>query len=141
MAPELSGKRVEVFKEAIPRIIRVGVLSHLGILGEATGRIMLEETEAGARASRVWLQRFEVQGPDDFVTVFAAISREKVGGLIVLASPMFLSERSRIAELGVKNRLPTMFILREFVEAEASCRMDRTTPNSGDARPRTWIGF
>jgi putative ABC transport system substrate-binding protein len=45
------------------------------------------------------------------------MSRERVGGLVVLASPMFLSERRRIADLAIKNRLPTMFILREFGEA------------------------
>jgi putative ABC transport system substrate-binding protein len=63
------------------------------------------------------MQRFEAQRPDGLDAVFAAMSRERVGGLVVLASPMFLSERRRIADLAIKNRLPTMFILREFAEA------------------------
>jgi len=68
MAPELSGKRVELFKEAVPEMSRVGVLWHPGVLSDATGRIMLGETEAGARGARLQLQRFEAQGPDDFET-------------------------------------------------------------------------
>jgi putative ABC transport system substrate-binding protein len=117
MAPELSGKRVEVFKEAVPEMARLGVLSHPGVLGEATGRIMLEEPDAGARASQLQLPRFEAQRPDGLDAVFGAMSRERVDGVVVLASPMFLSERRRIADLAIKNRLPTRFILREFGEA------------------------
>jgi putative tryptophan/tyrosine transport system substrate-binding protein len=117
MASELSGKRVEVFKEAVPEMIRMGVLSHPGVLSEATERMMLWETDAGARALQLQTQRFEAQRPDEFDAAFAAMSRERVGGLIVLASPMFLSERRRIAELAIRNRLPTMFILREFAQA------------------------
>ena len=117
MAPELSRKRVELFREAIPGMTRVGILLHSGVLSEATGRVMLEETEAGAQAARLQLERVEAQGPDDFDALFAAMYRERIGGLIVLASPVFLSERRRIADLATKNRLPTMFILREFAEA------------------------
>jgi putative ABC transport system substrate-binding protein len=78
---------------------------------------MLEETEAAARALRVQLRHLEVQGPRDLDRQFAAISREKVGALIVLPSPMFLSERRLIVDLATKNRLPAMFFLREFAEA------------------------
>jgi ABC-type uncharacterized transport system substrate-binding protein len=58
-----------------------------------------------------------VQGPRDLDRPFAAISREKVGALIVLPSPMFFSERRLIVDLATKNRLPAMFFLREFAEA------------------------
>jgi putative ABC transport system substrate-binding protein len=117
MAPELGGKRLELFKEAVPGMTRVGVLSHHGVPSETTVRIMLEETAAAARASGVELQRLEAQGPNDLDRPFAALSRAKVGGLIVLPSPMFLSERRRIVDLAAKNRAPTMFPFREFVEA------------------------
>jgi putative ABC transport system substrate-binding protein len=78
---------------------------------------MLAETEAAARASRVQLQRLQAQGPNDLDRAFAAMSRERVDGLILLPSAMFSSERRRIADLAAKHRLPTMFFFREFVEA------------------------
>jgi putative ABC transport system substrate-binding protein len=117
MAPELDGKRLELFKEAVPAMTRVGVLSQPGVPSEATVRIMLEETATAARAARVEVQRLEAHRPKDLDGPFAALSRERVGGLIVLPSPMFLSERRRVVELTTKNRLPGMFFSREFVEA------------------------
>src|SRR5262245_28002062 len=116
-SPELSGKRLELLTGAVPRATRVGVLSHSGVPSERAVRVMLEETETAARALGVQLRRSEVQGPRDLDRAFAAMSREKVGALIVLPSPMFLSERRLIAELAAKNRLPAMFFLSEFAEA------------------------
>ena len=63
------------------------------------------------------LRRLEVQGPRDLDRPFAVMSREKVGALIVLPSPVFLSERRLIVELASKNQLPAMFSLTEFAEA------------------------
>jgi putative ABC transport system substrate-binding protein len=116
-SPELSGKRLELLIGAVPGMRRVGVLSHSGVPSERSVRVMVEETEAAARALGVQLRHLEVQGPRDLDRPFAAISREKVGALIVLNSPMFLSERRLIVELATKNRLPAMFFLREFAEA------------------------
>ena len=117
MSPELGGKWLELFKGAVPGMTRAGVLSDPGVFGEATVKIMLEETAAAARASGVQLQHLEVQGPNDIDRTFAVMSRQKVGGLIVLPSPMFFSEQSRIVNLAAKHRLPAMFFLRGFVEA------------------------
>ena len=117
VARELSGKRAELLTEAVPRVTRVGVLSHSGVPSERLVKIMLEETEAAARALGVQLRRLEVQGPRDLDRPFAAITREKIGALIVLPSPMFLSERRLLVDLAAKNRLPAMFFLTEFVEA------------------------
>jgi ABC-type uncharacterized transport system substrate-binding protein len=115
MASELSGKRLELFKQALPRLSRVGILAHL--YSERIVRIMLEETEVAARAAGVHAERVEVQGPTDLDKRFVTMSRERVNGLIVLPSPMFLSERRHIVDLAAKNKLPTMFFLREFAEA------------------------
>jgi putative ABC transport system substrate-binding protein len=84
MAPELGGKRLELLKQAAPGMTRVGILSHPGDPSEATVRSVLEQTEAAARALGVQLRRVEAQGPDDFDRVFAAMSRERVGGLILI---------------------------------------------------------
>jgi putative ABC transport system substrate-binding protein len=116
MAPELGGKRLELLKQAVPGMTRVGVLSHPGDPSEATVKSVLEQTEAAARALGVQLLRLEAQGPNDFDRVFAAMSRERVGGLILIPSAMFVDERRRIVNLMVKDRLPGMFYFREFAE-------------------------
>jgi putative ABC transport system substrate-binding protein len=95
----------------------VGVLSHPGVPSDATVRVMLEETAAAARAAGLKLQRLEAQDPKDLDGPFAALFRERIGGLIVLPSPMFLSEHRRVVALAARNRLPGMFFSREFVEA------------------------
>jgi len=117
MAPELVGKRLELLKEAVPGMMRVGVLSHPGNPSEATLKSLLAETEAAARASGVQLRHLQAQGPNDLDRAFTLMSRERVDGLILLPSVMFSSERRRIADLAANNRLPTMFFFREFVEA------------------------
>src|SRR5713226_8197660 len=117
MAPELGGKRLELLKQAVPGMIRVGVLSHPGDPSEATVKSVLEQTEAAARALGVQILHLEVQGPNDFDRAFAAMSRERVGGLILIPSAMFVDERRRVVNLMVKDRLPAMFYFREFAEA------------------------
>jgi putative ABC transport system substrate-binding protein len=64
----------------------------------------------------VQLLRLEAQDPNDFDRVFAAMSRERVGGLILIPSAMFVDERRRIVNVVVKDRLPAMFYFREFAE-------------------------
>ena len=116
MAPELGGKRLELLKQAVPGMTRVGVLSHPGDPSEATVKSVLEQTEAAARALGVQLLRLEAQGSNDFDRVFALMSRERVAGLILIPSAMFVDERRRIVNLMVKDRLPGMFYFREFAE-------------------------
>jgi putative ABC transport system substrate-binding protein len=119
MGSELGGKRLALLKEAIPAMTRVGILSHSGVPSESTVRNMLEEMVTAARGTGVELQRLESNGPNDLDRPFAALSqkRERVGGLIVLPSPMFFSERRRLVDLTAKNQLPAMFFAGEFVEA------------------------
>jgi putative ABC transport system substrate-binding protein len=117
MAPELGGKRLELLKEAVPRMALLAVLSHPGNPSEATLKSLLAETESAARVAGVQLQRHEAKGPDDLDKAFGAMSRARVDGLILLPSAMFSSERRRIADLAAQHRLPTMFFFREFAEA------------------------
>ncbi len=117
LGAELVPKRLELLKEAVPGMTRVGVLSHPGVPSEGTVKIMLEETEAAARALRVRLQRLEARGPNEFDRAFTTMSRERASGLIVLPSSMFLTERRRIVDLAARSRLPAMYYFREFAEA------------------------
>ena len=117
LGPELVGKRLQLLKEVVPRITRVAVLWHPGAQGERTLKEMLEETEVAGRALGVRLQFLEARSPNDFGTVFSAMTRERAGALIIIPSGMLTTERRRIVDLAAKNRLPAMYYFREFVDA------------------------
>lgn len=113
---ELSGKRLELLKEIIPSVTRVAVLSTpdypLPLKTEA-----LKEMEAAARALGVRLQLVEVRGRNDFGRAFSAVSQERAEALTVLPVPMFRAEQKRIIDFAAKNRLPTVFHWKPYVEA------------------------
>ncbi|MGH7827479.1 MAG: ABC transporter substrate-binding protein [Candidatus Binatia bacterium] len=112
LTPELSGKRLELLKEIIPRLSRVAVL---GTANEPGNAQMLKETELAAGVLGVQLQYFEVRGPKDVETAFQAARKERAEGVLVLSSPV-LTQRKRIVDLAMKSRLPAIYDRREFVE-------------------------
>ena len=111
---ELTAKRLELLKEAVPGVVRVAVLwnptnqTHPG---------MLSDTEAAARALGVKLEIVEARNPDQFDSVFSAMSKARAEALLVLSDVTFWFHRTRIAELAAKSRLPATFGQREHVEA------------------------
>ena len=116
LGPELVPKRLELFKEPLPSILRVAVLWHPGAFGERTMGDMLKATEATSRTLGVRLQLAEVRGSDDLDRAFSTMIKECADALFVLPSTMLFNERRRIVVLAAKNRLPSMFNAREFVE-------------------------
>jgi putative ABC transport system substrate-binding protein len=114
---ELVGKRLELLKQAVPGVDRVAVLRQPRALGERTAMDMLKAADVAARALGVQPQFIEAQGPDDFARAFADMTRARAGALTVLPSAMFLREHSRLADLAAKNRLPAVYVSREFVDA------------------------
>jgi len=112
--PELSEKRLELLKEAVPGLSRVAILWHGG---HPAAILAMQETEVAGRVLGVQLQSLEIRGPNDFERAFEAATREGAEALIVLASAFFGAERRRIVELVTKYRLPSMFPIRENVEA------------------------
>jgi putative ABC transport system substrate-binding protein len=76
----------------------------------------LKAADVAARALGVRLQVVEARGPEDFDRVFADMTRARAGALAVLATPVFDSERRRLVDLAAKNRLPTMYSYRLYVE-------------------------
>jgi putative ABC transport system substrate-binding protein len=110
----LSGKRLEVLKEAVPKISRVAVFSNPTNQDSA---LSLKGMEAAARALGVQLRVHEVPDPSEFDKAFEAAIREGAKALMVLPDPMFVSQRKRIVALSAKSRLPAMYAHREFVDA------------------------
>ena len=111
---EMVGKRLQLFKEVIPGISRVAVLSNPT---DTTQALLLREAQVAARSLGVRLQVLEARTPSDFTGAFSAMTRERAGGVIVLTSSLFYDQRTRIAELAAKSRLPTIYSVKDYVEA------------------------
>lgn len=114
VSAELTGKRLELLKEIVPRLARVAVLWNPDY--PSSSRIS-KEAEAAARDLNVQLQSLEVRDPNDFAPAFEAATREHAGALIALRNPLIVIHRSRVTTLANKSRLPAIYDDREFVEA------------------------
>jgi putative ABC transport system substrate-binding protein len=115
LSAELGGKRLELLKEAVPKLARVAVLYDLATLG--TSRELKEDLPVAARALRLTLQPWEVRAADGFEKVFAAMNKQRPNGLYVLPSNLIFANEKRIADLALKSRLPSMFRSSEAVDA------------------------
>jgi putative ABC transport system substrate-binding protein len=112
---ELGGKRLELLKEAIPKLARVAVLYDPA---SPSGLLELKEIQTVARALRLTLQPWEVRVAEDFEKVFAALNKDRPDGLYVLGgASLMAANRKLIAALALKSRLPSVVVNKEFVEA------------------------
>jgi putative ABC transport system substrate-binding protein len=116
VSPDLVGKWLELLKQTVPGISRVAYLRQPGALGEADKEV-LTQAEVAAKALGVQLQLVEARGPADLDRAFSEMTRARAGAVVVLSTPMFSSERRRLADLAVKQRLPTVFPFRSYVDA------------------------
>jgi putative ABC transport system substrate-binding protein len=115
IAPELSGKQVELLKEIVPRLSRLAVLSNstLPAMAEA-----LKQIELAAGTLGLKLQLLDVRGSKDVEPAFRAATKERADGvLMLLGGPVLNPSRTQIIELAVKNRLPVIYRNRVDVEA------------------------
>jgi len=111
---ELGGKLLELLKETVPRLSRVAMVSS----GEEPNVLFLKETEPSARALGVKLIHQVVRRPGDFESAFAAITKQRVNGLLSRLGPNFvLAEHKRLVEFAVKNRLPAISPDRDWVDS------------------------
>jgi putative ABC transport system substrate-binding protein len=111
----LVGKRLELLKEAVPKVVRVAVLYDAGTLG-----IVLDVKEVlpvAARALGLTIQPWEVRDVDSFDKVFAAIGKQRTDGLSVAPGRLMDANQKRIVGFALKNRLPSMWNNRRDVEA------------------------
>ena len=114
MHPELSGKRLALLKDIVPKASRVAVVRSPSTPLYAR---LLRETEVAARALGVQLQVVEVRGSAEFDNVFATLTRDHAEALLWLPDSMFRNHLRRILDLAAKNRLPALYWSRDSVEA------------------------
>jgi len=112
MAPDLDGKRLELLKDASPKIARVAFLWELGGL---RGNLALTEMEAAAKVVGVKLQSFEVRNLDDIERAFTRAKRDGAQALITTPNPVINAQQRQVLEFAAKNRLPAMYPTSEFV--------------------------
>src|SRR5207237_4433429 len=113
-AEGLSGKRLELLKEAIPKLSRVAILWNPTNEG---AKRQWQEAQSAARKLRMTLQSLEVRDPNDVPKAFAVMTQKHPDALITVASALTTAYRPIIIEFAVKQRLPTMFALKADVEA------------------------
>jgi putative ABC transport system substrate-binding protein len=114
LGPELSGKRLELLKETVPKLSRVAVLGTSTTPGNAQ---QLREVELAAGALKVKLQFLDVLDPKDIETAFRAASKGHAEGVLVLSASIFISRRTQVLGLVEKSRIPVIYGGRAFVEA------------------------
>jgi len=114
LAADLSGKRLELLKEILPKLSRAAVFGTSTNPGNTQS---LKETELAAGALGVKLQYLDILGPKDIETAFQAAGNGRADAVFVLRSPVLNSHRTQFTQLAVKSRLPATYPTSEFVEA------------------------
>jgi putative ABC transport system substrate-binding protein len=107
---DLGGKRLELLKEAVPKVASVAHLYEPGFLGSVHEAVV-------ARALGLTFRSWEVGDADGFEKVFAALNKHRPDGLYVTGGPLMRTNEKRIAGFALKSRLPSMYNRREFVDA------------------------
>ena len=114
LAPELSGKRLEVLRETFPKLARVAVLRNPSNAGDA---ITWKETEEAAQALGLQLHSLEVRSVKDFENVFESATKADGQALLTLPDPLLQSHRKEIVDFAAKSRLPGIYPDPEYVAA------------------------
>ena len=114
LAPELSGKRLELLKEIVPTISRVAVVGQSTYPGNSQA---LREVELAAGTFGVKLRYVDVLDPKDIESAFRGVSKGRADAVLVLGGPVLVSQRTQVVDLAAKSRLLAMYNVPEFVEA------------------------
>ncbi len=112
-SPELSGKRLELLKEAIPRLSHVAVLWNPNGPGNVRN---FKETEVAAQGLTLQLQSLEVRKADDFAVVFDAVTKGRPGALVTMSNTLIGRNQKRVVDFAIKSRLPAMFPGNDWVD-------------------------
>ena len=115
LSRELGGKRLELLKEAITKVARVVVLYEPAV---RPSQIEVKEIlPVAARSLGLTIQPWEVRGVDDFDRVFVTMGKQRSDGLYVTTGPLMSTNQKRIADFALKSRLPSVYGIREAVDA------------------------
>jgi putative ABC transport system substrate-binding protein len=112
---ELGAKRLELLKEAVPKVAHVAVLYNPGTPGVV--REVKEDLPVAARVLGLTVRSWEVRVADGFEKVFAALSKQRPDGLYVAGGALMIANQKQIADFALKNRLPSVYLNKEFVDA------------------------
>jgi putative ABC transport system substrate-binding protein len=111
---QLGDKRLELLKDAVPKLTRVSVLY---VPGNRTHALELKELQTAAHALGVTVRSWEVRGAEDFDAVFAAMGQQRPDGLQMLGGPVMRANQKRIVGFTLKSRLPSVYTTKEAVDA------------------------
>jgi putative ABC transport system substrate-binding protein len=111
---ELSAKKVELLKEALPKVSRVAILWDPS---NPSNELILKESQRAAHLLRIRLQAVEVRAPNELEGAFAAMTRGRAGAFIHAPSELFFAYRRRLLDLAAKSRLPGVGDTPDFVDA------------------------
>jgi len=130
---DLRGKQMEMLKETIPKLSRVAVLWNPD---SPAGDRGFRSTEAEAHKLKLRFQSLEVRNGNDFQKAFEAAKQNRAGAVLVTANPLIFTHFARIADLAIKQRLPTIQSQKEFLEVGGLMMYG---PNEGDIYRRAAI--
>jgi putative tryptophan/tyrosine transport system substrate-binding protein len=119
LTPELNSKRLEVLKEAIPRLARVGFLrpSTTGVAVGVAVDLQMKELRPAAVALKLKLEEIETQlDAKGLESAFQTAKQKRVDAIMTMSTRQFFTERKRIVELATKHRLPAIYFQKEFVD-------------------------
>ena len=114
MQSEVAAKRVELFTQLLPRTSRIAILFDVD---NHASELIVRHTEAGAKTLGIALEKVGVRGPKEADAAFSAMKRDHVAAVILMATPTFMGERRRLADLAMAHRLPMMVGAKEYAEA------------------------
>jgi len=115
LSPELSGKRLELLREAVPGLSRVALLWNPDVRGAV---LDYKESEGAARSLRLELQSVEVSRAEDLDRAFSVVTNQRAQALVLAAvNPVAFAKRGQIASFAQRNRLPSMYATKEYVDA------------------------
>jgi putative ABC transport system substrate-binding protein len=115
LVTELGGKRLELLKEAVPKLVRVAVLYEPA---NRSSRVEVKETlPIAAQALKLTLEPWEVRTADDLKKVFAALDKQRPDGIYVVGSVLMIANLKPISGFALKSRLPSTYYYKESVDA------------------------